>query len=188
MPTLLQRLKRLWPYIRDSRAGLHLITADIPLDTPELARLRAAHVRPEPHLREGRLLASAGGARAAIDVSDGLSADLAHIVEESRVGARLVAERLPVSDALRHYCARFGRSPLEYALRGGEDYVLLVTVAAERADALAGRFAAEFGRPLHRIGTITEAGGMEIVDADGTARPLAPGGWDHFRGDAHGTR
>ena len=136
-------------------------------------------MRPEPHLREGRLLASAGGARAAIDVSDGLSSDLAHIVEESRVGARLFAERLPVSDALRHYCARFGRSPLEYALRGGEDYVLLVTVAAERADALAGRFAAEFGRPLHRIGTITEAGGMEIVDADGTratarARGLGP--------------
>ena len=175
-------------FLGDSRAGLHLITGGIPLDSPELARLRAAHVRPEPHLREGRLLASAGGARAAIDVSDGLSSDLAHIVEESRVGARLFAERLPVSDALRHYCARFGRSPLEYALRGGEDYVLLATVADERADALAGRFAAEFGRPLHRIGTITEAGGMEIVDADGTARPLAPGGWDHFKGDAHGTR
>ncbi len=172
----------------DSRAGLHLITGSTPLDTPELVRLRAAHVRPEPHLREGRLLASAGGARAAIDVSDGLSSDLAHIVEESGVGARLFADRLPVSEALRHYCARFGKSEIEYALSGGEDYVLLATVAAERADDLAGRFAAEIGRPLHRIGTITAGGGMELVDADGSVRPLAPAGWDHFKGDAHGTR
>jgi thiamine-monophosphate kinase len=172
----------------DSRAGLHLILDRTPADTPELEALRTAHLRPEPHLREGRLLASIGGVRAAIDVSDGLSSDLAHIVEESRVGARLFADRLPVSDALRHYCARFGKSAIEYALSGGEDYVLLATVAAERADDLAGRFAAELGRPLHRIGTITADGGMELVDADGSVRPLSPAGWDHFKGDAHDTR
>jgi thiamine-monophosphate kinase len=169
----------------DSRAGLHLITGNIPIDTPELERLRAAHVRPEPHLREGRLLAASGGARAAIDVSDGLSSDLAHIVEESRVGARLFADRVPVSDALRHYCDRFGRSALAVALSGGEDYVLLATVAPDRATIIAERFAQAFGRPLHRIGEITDTGVMEIVDADGAVRPLAPTGWDHFGGDTH---
>jgi len=172
-------------FLGDSRAGLHLITGRLPVDTPELAQLRAAHVRPEPHLREGRLLATIGGVRCAIDVSDGLSSDLAHILEESRVGARLFADRLPISDALRHYGERFGRSPLEYALSGGEDYVLLATAAPERATRVAEGFASAFGRPLFTIGEITDTGVMELVGADGTVRPLAPTGWDHFGGNAH---
>lgn len=171
-------------FLGDSRAGLHLITGRVAPDTPELARLRAAHVLPEPHLREGRLLASVGGVRAAIDVSDGLSSDLAHIAEESGVGVRLQADRLPVSDALRHYCDRFGGSPLEYALAGGEDYVLAATVAADRAPDVCGRFADAFGRPLHVIGEITAGGSMELVGADGGVRPLAPTGWDHFGKDS----
>ena len=166
----------------DSRAGLHLILERTPADTPELESLRAAHLRPVPHLPEGRLLASIGGVRAAIDVSDGLSSDLAHILEESRVGARIRAAQLPISDGLRHYCRRFAKSPVEYALSGGEDYVLLVTAAAERAADVAAAFAAAFGRPLHAIGEITDSGAMELVGPDATATPIAPSGWDHFKG------
>lgn len=166
----------------DSRAGLHLILDRTPADTPELESLRAAHLRPEPHLWEGRLLASIGGVRAAIDVSDGLSSDLAHILEESKVGARIQAEQLPISDGLRHYCRRFATSPLEYALSGGEDYVLLVTAAAERSADVAAAFAAAFGRPLHAIGEITDSMAMELVGPDATITPIAPSGWDHFKG------
>jgi len=166
----------------DSRAGLHLILERTPADTPELESLRAAHLRPVPHLPEGRLLASIGGVRAAIDVSDGLSSDLAHILEESRVGARIRAAQLPISDSLRHYCRRFAKSPVEYALSGGEDYVLLVTAAAERAADVAAAFAAAFGRPLHAIGEITDAMAMELVGPGATTTPIAPSGWDHFKG------
>jgi thiamine-monophosphate kinase len=166
----------------DSRAGLDLILEGIPADTPELQTLLAAHRRPEPHLREGRLLASAPGVRAAIDVSDGLSSDLGHIVEESRVGARIYTRDLPLSESLRFYCRRFERSPLEYALSGGEDYTLLLTAAADCAADLARAFQAAFGRPLYAIGQITGSMGMELMDAAGNMTPIAPTGWDHFKG------
>jgi thiamine-monophosphate kinase len=169
-------------FLGDSRAGLHLILDKVPIDTPELKSLLAAHLHPEPHLREGRLLASSGGVRAAIDVSDGLSSDLGHILEESRVGARIQAEKLPISDNLRSYCRRFGKSPVEYALAGGEDYVLLLTAAAERCSEVARMFQATFGRPLYAIGEITDSMSMELVGPGATLTPLAPTGWDHFKG------
>jgi thiamine-monophosphate kinase len=165
----------------DSRAGLHLILEGAAADSPELRALLAAHCRPEPHLREGRLLAAAPGVRAAIDVSDGLSSDLGHIAEESGVGARVFASRLPISADLQFFCRRFGRSPLDYALSGGEDYTLLLTAAAENAGAIADAFQAAFGRPLYAIGEITDSAGMELVDAAGHSTPIAPTGWDHFK-------
>jgi thiamine-monophosphate kinase len=165
----------------DSRAGLHLILESAPADAPELQALLAVHRRPEPHLHEGRLLAASRGIRAAIDVSDGLSSDLGHIVEESRVGARIDAAKLPISNNLRYFCRRFNRSPLDYALSGGEDYTLLLTAAADRAEAIAGAFQAAFGRPLAVIGEITDTARMELVDGAGNITPIAPTGWDHFK-------
>ncbi len=165
----------------DSRAGLHLILEGAPAEAPELQALLAAHRRPEPHLREGRLLASTPGVRAAIDVSDGLSSDLGHIVEESRAGARIYSARIPVSANLHFFCRRFGRSPLDYALSGGEDYTLLLTAAAGEADRIAGAFQTAFGRPLYAIGEITDTTRMELVDDAGTVTPIDPTGWDHFK-------
>jgi thiamine-monophosphate kinase len=169
-------------FLGDSRAGLHLILDKVCADTPELKALLSAHRRPSPHLREGRFLAGRPGVRAAIDVSDGLSSDLGHIVEASRVGARLVAEKIPVSQNLTHYCDRFNRSALEFALSGGEDYTLLVTAAAAGAGAIAYDFEQHFGRPLYVIGEITASPGIELVHADGHTTAVAPTGWDHFKG------
>jgi thiamine-monophosphate kinase len=166
----------------DSRAGLHLILGKVPIDTPELKSLLDAHLHPEPHLREGRLLASFGGVRAAIDVSDGLSSDLGHILEESRVGARIQAEKLPISNNLRSYCRRFGKSPVDVALAGGEDYVLLVTASAERSGDVARAFQATFGRPLYAIGEITDSMIMELVGPGEALTAITPSGWDHFKG------
>jgi thiamine-monophosphate kinase len=119
--------------------------------------------------------------RAAIDVSDGLSSDLSHILEESRVGARVDAARLPISANLDFFCRRFGRSPLEYALSGGEDYTLLLTAAADRAGRVAAAFESAFGRPLYAIGEITDSQRMELVDDAGNTVPVAPSGWNHFK-------
>lgn len=169
-------------FLGDSRAGLHLILDKVCADTPELKALLTAHRRPSPHLREGRFLAGRPGVRAAIDVSDGLSSDLGHITEASRVGARLVAEKIPVSQNLTHYCDRFNRSALEYALSGGEDYTLLVTASAAAAGAIACDFEQHFGRPLYVIGEITTSPGIELVHADGNTTAVTPTGWDHFKG------
>ena len=167
----------------DSRAGLHLILNNLPVDSTETRALYLAHVLPEPHLREGRFLAGQSGIRAAIDVSDGLSSDIGHITEQSEVGATLYAAQIPISDSLQTFCAAYGFDPLEYALGGGEDYVLLCTVAPQNADEIAHNFQRRFKRPLFRIGKTTAERRLEVVYANGTSRAISPRGWDHFKGD-----
>jgi len=166
----------------ESRAGLYLLTNDVAVDSEEMAALRSAHILPRPQVAEGRFLAAAG-VHAVIDVSDGLSSDLGHIVRESRVGARIFADRIPVSRPLVAFCERFGHDPLATALAGGEDFVLLGTVGAESAEAVAQGFEEAFQRPLHRIGEVTGPGTLEWIDHSGKPHALAPAGWDHFRPD-----
>jgi thiamine-monophosphate kinase len=168
-------------FLGDSRAGLHLILNKIAADTEALKSLLKAHLIPEPHLREGRFLARQRGVHAAIDTSDGLSSDLGHIAEESRVGARLFADKIPVSQALKAFCARFNFDPIHYALAGGEDYTLLCTILPESADQIANAFAKEFKRPLLKIGEITAEKKMALVYPDAKTKPITPTGWDHFR-------
>ncbi|MFA5028871.1 MAG: AIR synthase-related protein, partial [Candidatus Methylomirabilota bacterium] len=119
---------------------------------------------------------------AALDVSDGLSSDLAHLVEESGVGIRVSADRIPISEPLRDFCAQHGRDPVRFALSGGEDYVLAVCLRADRAERVRQAFAARFGRPLTRIGEVTAAGGLTLAWPDGRVEAIPPTGWDHFGG------
>lgn len=168
-------------YLGDSRAGLHLILNEIPIDTADWKKLYRAHAAPEPHLPEGYFLASQPGTHAGIDTSDGLSSDLGHIAEESQVGAVVYADRIPVSESLKKFCSRFGFDPVEYALSGGEDYTLLCTIAPENADETAAKFQAEFKKPLFRIGEITDKNRLELIFPDGRKKSLIPTGWNHFK-------
>jgi thiamine-monophosphate kinase len=168
-------------FLGDSKAGLHLILNEIAADTAPLAALLKAHRVPQPHLRQGRFLAQQQGVHAAIDTSDGLSSDLAHIAEESRVGACLRGEKIPVSPELKDFCTRFDFNPIDFALSGGEDYTLLCTVAPQNADQIANKFEKEFKHPLFAIGEITAARRLEVVYPDGKTKPLAATGWDHFK-------
>jgi thiamine-monophosphate kinase len=168
-------------HLGDSKAGLHLLLNRIATDTETLQALLKAHLLPEPHLREGRFLARQRGVHAAIDTSDGLTSDLAHIAEESRVGARLYSDKIPLSQNLKDFCSRFGFDPLEYALSGGEDYTLLGTVTPENADKIATAFETEFKRPLFAIGEIISGKQLELAYPSGEIKPLSPTGWDHFK-------
>ncbi|MBW2482982.1 MAG: thiamine-phosphate kinase [Desulfobacterales bacterium] len=168
-------------FLGDSKAGLHLILNQITADAEGLTSLLKAHNRPYPHLNEGRFLARQPGVRAAIDTSDGLSSDLGHIAEESKVGARLYADKIPISPNLRDFCDRFGFDPVDYALSGGEDYTLLCTISPERAEEIANAFEKEFKRPLFAIGEITVAKQFTLIYPDGRTKPIAPTGWDHFK-------
>ena len=168
-------------FLGDSKAGLHLILNQIEADTAPLAALLKAHLIPQPHLSEGRFLARQSGVHAAIDTSDGLSSDLAHIAEESRVGARLYAEKIPISQYLKDFCIRFDFDPIDYALSGGEDYTLLCTIAPQNADKIASAFEKEFNRPLFAIGEITKKTQIEVIFPGGESKPLPPTGWDHFK-------
>lgn len=164
----------------ESRAGLHILL-DGDCDGREaFDSLVLAHRRPRPHLREGRFLARHGGVTSAMDVSDGIASDLRHITRASRLGALLEASFMPVSEALRNYCGIRGLDPVEFALQGGEDYVLLFTVDSQRADQLSADFEKAFGAPIFPIGVMKSGEGIELRGDDGIRRALPPPGWDHF--------
>jgi thiamine-monophosphate kinase len=107
-----------------------------------------------------------------IDTSDGLSTDLAHICEESGVGAEIESELIPL--------ARVGKPKqevaLELALHGGEDYELLFTAPRNRT--IPSRIA---GVQINRIGHITRTRKILMRNRRGVARKLDPQGWEHFR-------
>jgi thiamine-monophosphate kinase len=166
----------------ESRAGLHLILNQIPADTPGFRRLLDVHRRPQPHLREGRFLATSGAVHAAMDVSDGLGNDLAHILKQSAVGARIFADRLPISRDLKAFCHAFDFDPVQFAVAGGEDYVLLGAVDPRQAKAVMAAYQETFGASLFPIGEITTSGvgAVELVAADGRVMEIRDTGWDHF--------
>jgi thiamine-monophosphate kinase len=138
------------------------------------------HRVPTPRVRESALIRASGWATAMIDLSDGLATDLGHIAAESRVGARIEVDSLPVSDATRAAAAALGADPLRWALSGGEDYELLFTAVADHAADLARVVAERTGTPVHRIGEVRPADdGVRFVDGRGRPHPVEPG-FDHF--------
>lgn len=129
--------------------------------------------RPEPRLQLGGKLP--GLASAAIDVSDGLLADLDHVMTASGTGAKLELASLPVSDALRDHA---GEHAADYVLAGGDDYELCFCVPAGQRDTVA----ALAEQPVTIIGEVVAGTGVEVIAPDG--RPYVSGrrGFEHFRG------
>jgi len=106
-------------------------------------------------------------ATAMIDISDGLLIDLSRLCDESRVGARIYLEKVPLSSALRETASRLGISPIQLALSGGEDYELLFTApAAKKVKAI-------------YIGDILKSKRV-IVDMAGKEKPFSAEGYQHF--------
>jgi thiamine-monophosphate kinase len=133
-----------------------------PRDFPE-------HFSPMPRIAVGRYLREHRLASAMIDLSDGLSTDLSHLCEESRVGALLHADLLPTVD----------NSPesLAYALHGGEDYELLFT--ARRNRRVPKKIA---GVALTQIGEVLPSRGSQMwLESEGLSVPLKSAGWEHFK-------
>lgn len=145
-------------------------------------RLKEAHLRPEPRVAAGAILAASSDAvTAAEDISDGLAASLTHICTASGVGCRLQAALVPIAGEVWELGRRAGKDPLEWALFGGEDYELLWTVRPGAAQELEGLLAA-IGQPATRIGEALPPGeGLWIEEADSTRHPLVSAGYDAFR-------
>lgn len=139
------------------------------------AHLAARLHRPTPRVALGRLLA--GRATAAIDVSDGLVADLGHICEASACGARITLERLPLSPAVAAACAG---GDWRCALAGGDDYELLFSVAPGQVDEVQAACRAA-GEAVQEIGSLVAGAGVTVVYPDGRLSRGVPGGFDHFR-------
>ena len=130
------------------------------------------HFYPEPRVELGRILREKGLASAMIDTSDGLSTDLAHLCEESGVGAEVEAVLIP-----RASVGKPAREvDLDLALHGGEDYELLFT--ARPGKRVPSHIA---GVGLTHIGHITRSRLILVRNLKGVAYQLEPKGWEHFR-------
>jgi thiamine-monophosphate kinase len=136
----------------------------------------AAHPQlfPQPRIAIGLALLRRGLATACIDLSDGLSTDLAHLCRESGVGAQISSAALPIHPLARTSRAATGRA-LDLALHGGEDYELLF--AAPPSVRLPRSLA---GVRITRIGSLVRGSSISLLDPQGRRSPLQPGGWEHF--------
>ena len=168
-------------YLGSSRAGLQLLMNYDKSEEDEFSELINAHKRPYPFVEEGLFLSECTGVHAAIDVSDGLSSDLGHIAEQSDTGFCLEEKKMPVSDALKNFCMKYSYEPVEYALAGGEDYVLVFTADPECAADIAESYRNKFSRKLYRIGKITSSKERLLLRENGSLVKVSNKGWNHFK-------
>jgi thiamine-monophosphate kinase len=163
----------------DSALGLAALRGALPdLSEADRRYLVQRYHLPEPRVDFARALAEEGLAACGMDVSDGLAADLGHICETSRVGARVEWARLPLSPAAA------GALPARPDLRdlvvaGGEDFELLFAAPPAREGAILG-LGARLGLPVCRIGAVVAGRAVEVIDADGSIVRLASSGYRHF--------
>jgi len=165
-------------------AGLAVLereTAPRGIDPARLDEVTAAHLRPQPRVEEGRWLAGAGGVTAMMDLSDGLATDLARLIAESGVAARIDVDRLPIAEATRIVADAVDVDPVDWATGGGEDYELLVICEPAELERLSVGLAQTTGTMLSAVGEITEGSGTRWLDGRGRAVAVAPG-FEHFRG------
>ena len=137
------------------------------------------HLDFTPRVREALTLHQAADLHAMIDLSDGLAKDLHHVCEESRCGAVLYADSIPVTDAARDLAARDGRSPLDHALSDGEDFELVFAVSPADGERLL-REQPVPGVAVARIGEIVGQGYW--LQRAGNPEPLEPRGYEHLLG------
>jgi thiamine-monophosphate kinase len=159
-------------YLGAADAGLEMLTKKLKFDPPATACFKQAFLYPYPRIAEGQLLLEQG-VKTAIDISDGLISDLGHIGQNSRVGARIEAYRVPIEPMVK---TEFGERALELALTGGEDYELLFTAGAEVMD----KIKRSASCPITVIGEIIAGKGVTVVDRRGNPIKLDKAGWEHF--------
>lgn len=165
-------------------AGLRLSDG---LEVPALSDLSrelliTCQVSPEPQLTAAPVLARAG-ASSMVDVSDGLAADLGHVARNSGVKIRLRTGEIPVMAGVGEVANAIGADPVSFAISGGEDYVLALTIPQERFEEADTALIEATGFELIAIGAVEPAGagsGFVILENEDGSRSEPPSGHDHF--------
>jgi len=171
--TLLGRAEGLRPITRSGARPGDAILVTGSLGGSILGR----HLSFQPRMREALYLNKNCHLHSMIDVSDGLSLDLGHILEESNVGALLLEEDIPISRDARRLSRRTGLSPLHHALTDGEDYELLFTLAPREAERLLKKNPLKV--PVTLIGYIRREKGLFLQSPDGKLSKIKPQGYEH---------
>lgn len=161
--------------VGDARLALECFRGNVALSGEAFEQVRMAMEQPQPRVALGQALR--GVASSAIDVSDGLLGDLAHLLKRSTVGATVEVDAVPRSAILASQTLALQR---ECTLAGGDDYELLFTAAPSDADAVQAA-ARRSGVAAHRIGRIHASTGLRLVDAQGRTVPHRFGSFDHFK-------
>lgn len=163
----------------DSAAGLGLLT-QLGVGKAEKMHpaLILAHRRPQPRIVAARAMCGTGRVHASMDISDGLVGDARKLCAASGVGARIHADALPLSEALKAAAGELGQEAFEIALRGGEDFELLLAAAPGDVAALQAAVS-HVGTTLTPIGEILRTG-FHVLGLDGNDLAVEPLGWDHF--------
>ena len=160
----------------DAALALAHLQGKLKLDDADFKVVEAALNRPVPRVALG--LALRGIAHSAIDISDGLLADLGHILERSKVAAEIQFAALPVSTHLLPYLGQaLGR---QCALAGGDDYELCFTAATARHVEIE-TLSAQLALPLSCIGNIVAGTACTVYAADGNVMKIQETGYDHFK-------
>ncbi len=170
-------------YLGGAGVGLKLLEKNVIADTDDLHDAIQRLNRPRPRINLGRGLL--GLASACIDVSDGLLADLGHILHQSQVGAMLDIESIPIAPALHNLegLRAIGFEPVEleqarfFALSWGDDYELCFTAKANQRDDIQ-RLSELLKVPISRIGQVVAQPGLFDISAPDT--PLEAAGFTHF--------
>jgi thiamine-monophosphate kinase len=151
------------------------------LDANVRATICSAYLRPRPRLREGAYFGGSTAVHAMMDISDGISSDVARMAASSTVDAVLDLRLLKPSSELRAATAALGADPLELMLDGGDDYELLLAVSRRAFGHLALALRHRCGTSLSPIGRFESGEGVVWAEDDSGRRPLARRGYDHLK-------
>jgi thiamine-monophosphate kinase len=164
----------------DSSLGLSCLTKGLRgINIREYIR---RHTDPTPRVAVGQWLSASTCVSSMIDISDGLAKDLGHIGEMSKVGIKIFADLLPLSNGFNQAASSVNKDPLILALTGGEDYELAFTVSKQKVDLFEKMLkvvAPTFGHGVTKIGEVIEGEGVKVIDVHGTDIPLSNAGFEH---------
>lgn len=160
------------------RTGLSAAGLDALLTHRSAPALVRAHHHPVARFTEGQWLCTCADVHAMIDISDGLVQDAGHLAKGAGLGVDINPDLVPINSELLTYCDAHGLDPLNFALRGGEDYELAFAISGKDAEGCLRSFRREFRTPLTLIGRFTDSWRGVRVGGE----PYAHGGYEHFSG------
>jgi thiamine-monophosphate kinase len=167
-------------YPGQSCAGLELLLGAADRSALQTHPLVREYNSPSHRAQLGAAIGETHRVTAMIDTSDGFLGDLGHLCEESRVGAELMDEKIPISHDLLKAAGELGKNPKDFFLGDSDDYELIITCRQEDGELLRS-LAVDHGVPIAEVGRITATPGILLVHADGTREALRSISWDHFR-------
>jgi len=167
----------------EAAAGLQLLlNPKLEIKAEDRKALLSRQFTPTPRLEEARIITSKHRATSMIDISDGLGADLGHICESSKVGARIYEEKIPVKQVVCEVAEKLKKNAWKLAINGGEDYELLFTAPESEVAGIISAVKQGSGTDVSVIGKILpEEEGKWMVLKDGKTVPLPEKGWDHLK-------